>query len=117
MGRSWLAIALALLILALGIWGLWLARSARPPVLFAAALAVVLVWWSTIAPSHDRTWQPEVAEMPRALIDGDRVRFSGFRNFDYRSTDDFTVRYEEREVSISDLVAVDFFVSYWMPGP
>lgn len=117
MGRSWLAITLALLILALGIWGLWLARSARPPLIFAAALAVVLVWWSTIAPSHDRTWRPEVAEMPRALIDGDRVRFSGFRNFDYRSTDDFTVRYEEREVSLSDLVAVDFFVSYWMPGP
>jgi hypothetical protein len=119
MGRSWLAIALALIIVALGIWGLWLARSARPPLIFAAAFAVVLVWWSTIAPSHDRIWRPEVAQMPRAIIDGDgdRVRFTGFRNFDYRSTDDFTVRYEEREVSISDLVAVDFFVSYWMPGP
>jgi hypothetical protein len=103
--------------LALGIWSLWLARSARPPLIFAAVLAVVLVWWSTIAPSHDREWRPEVAQMPRAIIDGDRVRFTGFRNFDYRSADDFTVRYEEREVSISDLVAVDFFVSYWMPGP
>ncbi|HEY3517998.1 MAG TPA: DUF4105 domain-containing protein [Gammaproteobacteria bacterium] len=117
MGRSWLAIALALTILALGIWGLWLARSPRPPLLFAAALAVVLMWWSTIAPSHDRDWRPEVAQMPRASIDGDRVHFTGFRNFDYRSADDFTVRYEERDVSISDLVAVDFFVSYWMPGP
>ena len=37
--------------------------------------------------------------MPRAIIDGDRVRITGFRNFEYRSTDDFTVRYEEREVS------------------
>ena len=117
MGRSWLAITLALIILALGIWGLWLARSAQPPLIFAASLAVVLVWWSTIAPSHDRHWRPEVAQMPRAIVDGDRVRFTGFRNFDYRSADDFTARYEEREVSISDLVAVDFFVSYWMPGP
>ena len=43
--------------------------------------------------------------MPRAIIDGDRVRITGFRNFEYRSRDDFTVHYEEREVSLfaSDL--------------
>ena len=31
--------------------------------------------------------------MPRVIIDGDRVRITGFLNFEYRSTDDFTVRY------------------------
>ena len=55
--------------------------------------------------------------MPRATIDGDRVRITGVRNFDYRSRDDFTVRYKEREVSLSHLTALDFFISYWMPGP
>jgi hypothetical protein len=55
--------------------------------------------------------------MPRATIDGDRVRITGVRNFDYRSRDDFTVRYEEREVSLSHLTGLDFFISYWMPGP
>ena len=49
--------------------------------------------------SHDRNWRPEVAVMPRAVIDGDGVRLTGVRNFDYRSRNDFTVRYEEREVS------------------
>ena len=39
--------------------------------------------------------------MPRAIVDGDRVRFTGVRNFDYRSRNDFTVRYEEREVQVS----------------
>ena len=29
--------------------------------------------------------------MPRAFIEGDRVRLTGVRNFDYRSLDDFTV--------------------------
>jgi hypothetical protein len=55
--------------------------------------------------------------MPRAVIDGDRVRLIGVRNFDYRSRNDFTVRYEEREVQLSHLVALDFYVSYFMEGP
>ena len=55
--------------------------------------------------------------MPRATIDDDRVRITGVRNFDYRSRDDFTVRYEEREVSLAHLTGLDFFISYWMPGP
>ena len=55
--------------------------------------------------------------LPRAIIDGERVRFTGFRNFDYRSTDDFTVRWEEREVSLAHLTSVDLFISYWSVGP
>ena len=55
--------------------------------------------------------------MPRATIDGDRVRITGFRNFKYRSTDDFTVQYEERDFLISNLTSLDFFVSYWKKGP
>ena len=55
--------------------------------------------------------------MPRAVIDGDRVRITGVRNFDYRSRSDFTVRYEEREMLLSHLVALDFYVSYFMEGP
>ena len=38
-------------------------------------------------------------------IDGDRVRITGVRNFDYRSREDFTVRHEEREVLLSHLAA------------
>jgi Domain of unknown function (DUF4105) len=70
-----------------------------------------------IPASHDRPWRPEVAVMPRATVDGDRVRFTGVRNFEYRSRDDFTPRYEEREVSLSHLTGVDFYVSYWREGP
>ena len=55
--------------------------------------------------------------MPRAVIDGDRVRLTGVRNFDYRTRNDFTVRYEEREVLLSHLIALDFYVSYFTEGP
>ena len=54
--------------------------------------------------------------MPRAIINGDTVRITGVRNFDYRSRNDFTVRYEERKIQLSHLTHLDFFVSYWSEG-
>jgi len=112
-----LRLGLAAAFAAFAIWAFWLSRRRHMP---AAAFVVVLgviAWWLTIAPSHDRNWRPEVAVMPRALIDGDRVHLTGVRNFDYRSRNDFTVRYEERDIELSHVIGLDFFVSYWSEGP
>jgi hypothetical protein len=84
---------------------------------FLGLFAAVVVWYAAIPPSNDRPWRTEVAVLPRAVIDGDRVRITGVRDFDFRSRDDFTVRYINREVSLSHLTSLDFFISYWMPGP
>jgi hypothetical protein len=111
-----LRLALAGAFTAFAIWALWLSRRRRMPLAFAVVFLGVVGWWISIAPSHDRPWRPEVAVMPRAIIDGDRVRFTGVRNFDYRSRNDFTARYEEREVQLSHLTGIDFFVSYWSEG-
>jgi hypothetical protein len=108
---------LAAAFLAFGIWALWLSRRPRVRLAYGGLFLAVAVWWMLIFPSHDRQWQPEVAVMPRAEIDGDRVRVTGVRNFEYRDRRDFTVRYEEREVSLSHLVAMDFYISFWMTGP
>jgi hypothetical protein len=111
--RPGLAVAFA----AFAIWAFWLSRRRRMrPVAIAVVLGVV-GWWLTIAPSGNRHWRPEVAVMPRALIDGDHVRITGVRNFDYRSRNDFTPHYEEREVDLSHLTGLDFFVSYFLEGP
>jgi hypothetical protein len=113
----WLRLVLALAFLTFGFWVFWRARSRRALLAFAGLFLCVLVWWISIKPSHDRPWRPEVAVMPRATIDGDRVRITGVRNFEYYSKDDFTVRYQEREISLSHLASIDFFVSYFLAGP
>jgi Domain of unknown function (DUF4105) len=102
---------------AFAVWALWLSRQRRMSVIAIVLFLGVVAWWITIRPSHDRHWRAEVAVMPRAFIDGDRVRLTGIRDFDYRTRDDFTVRYEEREVLLSHLTALDFYVSYFMAGP
>jgi hypothetical protein len=112
-----LRLGLAAAFAAFAIWALWLSRQRRMSVAFIVLFLGVVVWWSSIGPSHHRPWRPEVAVMPRAVINGDRVHLTGVRNFDYRSRDDFTVRYEEREVRLSHLTGLDFYVSYFTEGP
>jgi hypothetical protein len=112
----WARTALAVVFAAFAVWALVLSRPRRTWVFFTGFLAVV-VWWMAIPASHDRPWRPEVAVMPRAFIDGDKVRITGVRDFSYRSRNDFDVHYVEREIDISHLTAIDFYVSYWTEGP
>ena len=113
----WLRTVLALLVAGIGIWALWLARNRRAFWIEAGAVVTVMIWWALIPARNDRDWKPEVSVMPRAIIEGDRVKLIGVRNFDYRTRTDFTVRHEEREVELSHLVGVDFFLSSWSDKP
>jgi hypothetical protein len=112
-----LRLGLAVAFAAFAVWALWLSRWRYARAAAALVFLGVVAWWLSISPSHDRPWRPDVAVMPRATIDGDRVRIAGVRNFDYRSRDDFTARYEEREYLLSHLKGLDFYVSYWAEGP
>jgi hypothetical protein len=109
-------LGLAIVFAAFAIWAIWFAPQRRMSVVLIVLYLGVVAWWISIAPSHDRQWRPEVAVMPRAFLDGDRVRLTGVRNFEYRTRNDFTVRYEEREISLSHLTGIDFYVSYWSEG-
>jgi hypothetical protein len=113
----WLRLVLAGAFAAFAIWALFLSRQRLMSLAAIVLFLGVVVWWISISPSHDRNWRPEVAVMPRVVIDGDRVRIIGVRNFEYRSRNDFTVRYKTREVQLSHLTALDFYVSYWSEGP
>lgn len=110
-------LGLAAAFAAFAVWAFWLSHQRRMSVAVIVLFLGVVAWWMSIRPSHERNWRPEVAVMPRAIIDRDRVHLTGVRNFDYRTRDDFTVRYDEREASLSHLVALDFFVSYFSEVP
>ncbi|UCE85767.1 MAG: DUF4105 domain-containing protein [Deltaproteobacteria bacterium] len=80
---------------------------------FGALFLAVLAFWLSIEPSNARDWDPAVASLPTATLDGDRLTIRNVRNFDYRSEDDFVPRWEERTYDLSKLQGVDMFLSYW----
>jgi hypothetical protein len=81
-------------------------------VLFAALLS----WWFSLAPSNDRDWQPDVAILPYATIEGDLVTVHNVRNFNYRSETDYTPAYYDKTYDLRKLDGVDLIATYWM-GP
>lgn len=73
----------------------------------------ILGWWLGISPRQDRDWKTDVAVLPSGVIDGEQVTINNVRNFDYRSLDDFTARYDTRTYDLSQLRGADMFVIYW----
>ncbi len=80
---------------------------------YAAMIAVILVWWSTITPSNGRDWSPDVARSFTGTIDGDRLVANNVRNFTWRSDSDFDQRWETRTYNLAHLTDVDLIMSYW----
>ena len=140
-----LRVAVATLTALLTLWGaaaIWIDGPANRPLaglLVAAFLAAVVVplarvrpllhaclwalapcvavgcWWSSIPPSNQRDWQPDVARTPTAERQGSVVTLRDVRNFDYRSETDFTERWETRRYDLERVAGLDLFVSYWGP--
>jgi hypothetical protein len=109
-GAPVLAVAFALATL-----GAFLFLSGRRRTLlgFGVTCAALLAWWLSIAPSHDRDWQAEVAVLPFAEINGEKVTLRNIRNFDYRTEQDYEARYDDRTFDMGALDAVDLIAVYW----
>jgi hypothetical protein len=86
----------------------WLALA-----VYTASFALFLAWWTTIAPTNDRNWAPDVGRTATATLDGDRLVVKNVRNFTWRSDTDFDQRWEQRTYSLSHLTNVDLIMSYW----
>jgi hypothetical protein len=85
----------------------------RAKVIVATGIAIVLSGWLALRPKQDRNWKPEVSQLASVTITGDHVVISNVRNFDYRTENEFTVRYEERAYDLKQIRGMDLFVTYW----
>jgi hypothetical protein len=102
---AWLVGGAALLALWRPLW--------QPFAALIGATALFLAWWLRLKPSHDRAWEPAVAVLPRATRDGDALTIENVRDFEYRSLDDFTPRYEARTYHLASLRGVDLILFNW----
>ena len=73
----------------------------------------MLACWLSLKPSNDRDWQPNLSRTPWAEIAGDRVTIHNFRHCYYREETEFTCAWLTKEVFLSQIRGVDFFVDYW----
>jgi hypothetical protein len=100
--------ALAMIAVFVRMRPLWKAR-----LIFLGGVAAVIVWFLFTPPSNNRDWQPDVATLPYAEINGDQVTIHNIRNCDYRTETDYTVRHYDKTFDLAKLRSVDFYLVYW----
>ena len=70
-----------------------------------------------LAPSNQRTWTPELAVLPTAIIGNEEISIQNIRNINYLSDNDFVVKYYDRTIKIDDVQSVDFIVTPFNNAP
>ncbi len=103
------------LVLIAGVAAVWVRPWSRTVAAIFVPFVMVLAWWLALAPSNERDWQPDVARLPTATIDGSMLTVHNVRDFGYRGERDFTERWETRTYDLDTLVGFDIFVSFWGP--
>jgi hypothetical protein len=88
-------------------------RSWLPLAAYAAMYALLVWWWSGIAPSNARVWAEDVSRLLVGTIQGSQVTLDNVRDFDWRSDDDYDVHWETRHYDLDRLVSADAVLSYW----
>lgn len=88
----------------------------RPAIAWSSlglAAMVAAVWWISIRPSDNRDWAPDVARGVTGDVHGTDVRLYNIRDFEWRTEQDFTPRWETRRYALDRLESVDLISSVW----
>ncbi|QJD58366.1 DUF4105 domain-containing protein [Pseudomonas sp. gcc21] len=84
---------------------------------YALMFALLMLWWGSLEPSHERQWADDLARITQGDIRGQQATLHNVRNFHWRSEDDYDVRWETRSYDLGSLRSVDLITSQWgMPG-
>jgi hypothetical protein len=98
----------------LGLGWLWVQGRGREVWLYAAVIGLAgLAWYQGLRPSNDREWTPDVAQGVTADVQGNIATLTNVRNFDWRTPEDFTPRWETRRYDIDQITEVDLYTSTW----
>jgi Domain of unknown function (DUF4105) len=81
--------------------------------IFIALLVGLLGWWLSLSPTNEADWQPDVAQLAWADVQGDEVAFHNIRNCDYRTETNDTPHWETRTVRLSQITGIDLAIDYW----
>jgi hypothetical protein len=110
----WLRTPLAMLY-GLGVLALWLLVKNRRRVvaLTVGALALVAGWWLTLQPSNTRDWQPDVAQLAFAELNGNQVTLRHIRHCQYRTELDYDVHHYDKTFELDRLRTADLYMVYW----
>ena len=87
-------------------------KRARAFLISLLGYCVIVAWFGSIKPEEGGLFPPELA-MPHAKIEGDKLTMYNVRNCNYRTKDDFDVKYETRTYDLRDIQSVDMLVNYW----
>lgn len=84
-------------------------------VLIYSLLIAIYLWWLLIPPSNDRNWNPASERLTTAEFSetSGQATIHNVRNFEYHALEKFDVRYYDKNISLDQVVGVDFIVSYW----
>lgn len=102
------------------IYGLWHVSCFFRKRLISAVLGIVIAgllplfgFFFLMQPSHFRSWQPDVAELPYAVISNNVVTVHNVRNCLYTTASDYTARFETRTYDLNALRTLDVFLVDW----
>lgn len=73
----------------------------------------VIVWWFTITPTNDANWQTPWSRMPEVEIHKNILTVNNIRDFNYRSENDYDVKYISDDYDLDKLDKVMLILSYW----
>jgi Domain of unknown function (DUF4105) len=110
---AWLRLPLAVAY-GLGVVTVWIfVRRPWKLSITAAGFAVVLIWWFSLQPSNNRDWQPDLAVLPFAEINGSQITLHNIRDCNYRTETDYDVHYYDRTFDLNQLRTVDLYLVTW----
>ncbi|MFK7975639.1 MAG: DUF4105 domain-containing protein [Halioglobus sp.] len=79
-------------------------------------VALVWGWWLTLAPSNDREWLEDVAQLPVATLNGSQLTINNVRTYGELGNPESTLDWTTQTYDLDELIGFDIVLSFWGPS-